>query len=302
MVGHAGLPRQPVGERADAEAGPGVGGPRLGDQVDELGVQGVELPDDDGEAVLDVDGGPADMPIVRRSIEMQHLFDQAHGGDGDPLAHRHAAARARAVRAGGRGDVAVVAADGDGDVAQVGRRGRASGRRRRCARRGVVDLDPGVAGALAEQVPRDVAGRQPASAAHRDHHVGHVLAHAAPQRPGLGGRRAHAGRAELVRHRRPHGSPIATWRGRVVAGGRGAPRRRRARAPSIAVRSVGARVVGPPRAVVSASRLRCSTARTPNEKRSRHLGRAHVDDGVAEAVVAVAHGGPVRARRRGCGG
>ena len=45
-----------MGERPDANTGPGVGRAGLGHELDELGVEGVELPDDEGEALLEVIG------------------------------------------------------------------------------------------------------------------------------------------------------------------------------------------------------------------------------------------------------
>jgi len=67
-----------VRERADAGAGPPAGVARVDDQVDELGVQGVELPDDDGEAFLEIvgRGGSAHDVIVHVFAErIQHVFD-----------------------------------------------------------------------------------------------------------------------------------------------------------------------------------------------------------------------------------
>ena len=59
-------------------------------------------------------------------------------------------------------------------------------------------------------------------------------------------------------------------------------------ATSAVVSGVDAGVDRAPRTPIAASRERWSTARTPNEKRSADLGGADLDDGVAEAVVAVA--------------
>ena len=68
----------------------------------------------------------------------------------------------------------------------------------------VANLHPGVAGALAQHHPADVAAGDALHPQKRQQHVGHVLAHALPQVRGLLGGGGHAGDAggigEGIRH------------------------------------------------------------------------------------------------------
>ena len=85
----AALPRQPVGQRPDAGAVPRPGRRRLGRQLDQLGVQDVELSAHLPQPILDGGGGCGrdDLPgidaiavhpsIVHQFVcRMQHLFDR----------------------------------------------------------------------------------------------------------------------------------------------------------------------------------------------------------------------------------
>src|SRR5438093_39153 len=107
---------------------------------------------------------------------LRHRREILHGRDADVLAGDEVAGGRRAVGAGGRGDVAVVAADGDGEVVETGFAavGGVEGAGEVTTRMtgiGEEDLDPGVGAAFAEQVSGDVAGGETAKPAEREHDV-----------------------------------------------------------------------------------------------------------------------------------
>src|SRR5579859_154937 len=121
------------------------------------------------------------------------FFDEGTSGqrDVDLFGGGQVTAGSAQISAGGRGYVGVVTSGGDG---QVIRAGAAAVARVECyGARGVgvgVGDDhfyPGVCAALAEQVPRDVAGRQPYCSAERDHDMRGVLADPVSAGERLGG-------------------------------------------------------------------------------------------------------------------
>ena len=283
FVGDAGLPCQPVGQRADAEAGPGAGVAGLGHELDELGVEGVELPDDDGEAVLSSSAAAAALigAIVRtfrveNATRVDPTSTPVRFREGDGSAHVGDAHPLRTVRR---------PAAPTGRCRRSARRRGSRGRRRRSRSGGrlagvgrvvghgverVAHLDPGVARAVAEEVAGHVPGRDPP-----DRHMAIMTWAMSWHTPRPS---AHASGAvvrtpvslELVRHRVVDGSPMVRAAREPIVAGRWIRSAAAARErPSTVVRAVRRRArCRHGRRRRGCCDVRWSTALTPTENRS----------------------------------
>ena len=104
----------------------------------------------------------------------------------DPLARRELTLVGRLKRPRGRGDIVIISPNRDGNIVQIGLAvmRRVKRQRQRFAgqlRSGNQDLDPGMRASIAQQVTRNIACRQSAESAERQHEMGIVLTHPATE-------------------------------------------------------------------------------------------------------------------------